>query len=100
MSTQTKVTVTGAGGFIGHHLCKYLVEHGYWVRGVDIKEPEYEQTAADEFKLLDSTQFENRLELPRGVQQVYGLAPNRGGLGLIDTHTPEIVRDNTLITQQ
>ena len=33
----TRVLVTGAGGFIGHHLVKYLVEKGYWVRGVDIK---------------------------------------------------------------
>ena len=100
MSTQTKVTVTGAGGFIGHHLCKYLVEHGYWVRGVDIKEPEYEQTAADEFKLLDLTKLENCLEATRGVQQVYGLAANMGGIGFIETHKAEIVRDNTLINLQ
>jgi nucleoside-diphosphate-sugar epimerase len=100
MSTQTKVTVTGAGGFIGHHLCKYLVEHGYWVRGVDIKEPEYGQTAADEFELLDLTKMENCLEATRGVQQVYGLAANMGGIGFIETHKAEIVRDNTLINLQ
>ena len=41
MSEQMRVLVTGAGGFIGHHLTTYLVERGYWVRGVDIKEPEY-----------------------------------------------------------
>jgi nucleoside-diphosphate-sugar epimerase len=100
MSTQTKVTVTGAGGFIGHHLCKYLVEHGYWVRGVDIKEPEYGQTAADEFELLDLTKMDNCLEATRGVQQVYGLAANMGGIGFIETHKAEIVRDNTLINLQ
>ena len=50
---NARVLVTGAGGFIGHHLVKYLKEKGCWVRGVDIKEPEYEQTAADEFELLD-----------------------------------------------
>lgn len=33
--------MTGAGGFLGHHLVAYLKERGYWVRGVDIKEPEY-----------------------------------------------------------
>jgi len=44
MTLQTKVLVTGAGGFIGHHLTKYLINRGYWVRGVDIKEPEYEPT--------------------------------------------------------
>jgi GDP-D-mannose 3', 5'-epimerase len=37
----TRVLVTGAGGFIGHHLVKYLVGKGYWVRAVDIKRPEY-----------------------------------------------------------
>src|SRR6266513_731342 len=99
MSTQ-KVTVTGAGGFIGHHLCKYLVEHGYWVRGVDIKEPEYERTAADEFELLDLTKWENCLKATRGVQQIYGLAANMGGIGFIETHKAEIVRDNTLMNLQ
>ena len=100
MSRQIKVTVTGAGGFIGHHLCKYLVEHGYWVRGVDIKEPEYERTAADELELLDLTKRENCLKATRGVQQVYGLAANMGGIGFIETHKAEIVRDNTLINLQ
>ena len=51
--TQKKVVVTGAGGFIGHHLTKYLVEKGYWVRGVDIKRSEYETSAAHEFEILD-----------------------------------------------
>ena len=60
MAKQTKVLVTGAGGFIGHHLTKYLVERGFWVRGVDIKEPEYEPTAAHEFELLDLTRAFHR----------------------------------------
>src|SRR5205085_11913445 len=49
----TRVLVTGAGGFIGHHLVTYLKERGYWVRGVDIKLPEYTPVDADEFELLD-----------------------------------------------
>ena len=100
MSKQVRVLVTGAGGFIGHHLTKYLVEHGYWVRGVDIKEPEYEPTAADEFRLLDLTKWENCLQATEGVDEVYGLAANMGGIGFIESHKAEIVRDNTLMNLQ
>ena len=42
-----KVLVTGAGGFIGHHLVRYLKGQGYWVRGADMKPPEYELSLAD-----------------------------------------------------
>ena len=97
MSTGTRVLITGAGGFIGHHLTKYLVNKGYWVRGVDIKEPEYEQSGADEFKLLDLTRWENCLEATEGIDEVYGLAANMGGIGFIETHKAEIVRDSTLM---
>src|SRR3989441_5557250 len=97
MTRQTRVLVTGAGGFIGHHLTKYLVDRGYWVRGVDIKEPEYESTAAHEFDLLDLTNWENCLQATRGVGQVYGLAANMGGIGFIESNKAVIVRDNTLI---
>ena len=48
-----RVLVTGAGGLIGHHLVKFLVNKGYWVRGVDIKRPEYEPSPSHEFELLD-----------------------------------------------
>lgn len=97
MEKQTKVLVTGAGGFIGHHLTRYLVERGYWVRGVDIKEPEYEPTAAHEFELLDLRRWENCLQATREVDEVYGLAANMGGIGFIESNKALIVRDNTLI---
>ena len=48
-----KALVCGAGGFIGSHLVKRLKKEGYWVRGVDIKNPEFSPTAANEFILLD-----------------------------------------------
>ena len=44
-----KALVCGAGGFIGHHLVTYLRERGYWIRGVDIKYPEFTEVDADEF---------------------------------------------------
>src|SRR5713226_235579 len=97
MSAQVKVLVTGAGGFIGHHLTKYLINRGYWVRGVDIKEPEYEATAAHEFELLDLTKWENSLQAMRGVDQVYGLAANMCGIGFIESHKAATVRDSSLM---
>jgi nucleoside-diphosphate-sugar epimerase len=97
MTEQTRVLVTGAGGFIGHHLTNYLVDRGYWVRGVDIKEPEYEPTTAHEFHLLDLTEADNCLRATRGVDQVYGLAANMGGIGFIENNKAVIVRDNTFI---
>src|SRR5438046_10667493 len=100
MARQTRVLVTGAGGFIGHHLTKYLVERGFWVRGVDIKEPEYETTAANEFHLLDLRFRENCLQATKDIDEVYGLAANMGGIGFIETNKAVIVRDNTLIDLQ
>jgi len=97
MSDKTKVLVTGAGGFIGHHLTKYLTDRGYFVRGVDVKEPEYESTAADEFLLLDLSKEENCLQATEGMDQVYGLAANMGGIGFIENNKAVIVRDNTFI---
>lgn len=97
MAEPTKVLVTGAGGFIGHHLTKYLVKRGYYVRGVDIKEPEYEPSAANEFQLLDLSREDNCLIATDGMDEVYGLAANMGGIGFIENNKAVIVRDNTLI---
>lgn len=92
-----KILVTGAGGFIGHHLVKYLKSKGYWVRGADIKNPKYERTNADEFELPDLRKQEDCLRVAEGVNEVYNLAANMGGIGFIETHKAEIVHDNILI---
>jgi GDP-D-mannose 3', 5'-epimerase len=97
MPSQKMALVTGAGGFIGHHLVKFLVARGYKVRGVDIKEPEYEPTAAHEFMLLDLRYWENCLKATENAGDVYALAANMGGIGFIEANKALIVRDNTLI---
>src|SRR5690242_504059 len=97
MPQQPRVLVTGAGGFIGHHLTGYLVDRGYWVRGVDIKMPEFASTRANEFLLLDLTVADNCLRATHDVAEVYGLAANMGGIGFIETNKAVIVRDNTLM---
>jgi len=97
MSNQTRVLVTGAGGFIGHHLTESLVKRGYWVRGVDIKYPEYEETAAHEFFELDLRKADNCIAAAWGIDEVYALAANMGGIGFIESHKAVIVRDNTQI---
>lgn len=92
-----KVLVTGAGGFIGHHLVKYLKAKRYWVRGVDIKLPEYEQTAADEFELLDLRRWAECLQGARGIEEVYNLAADMGGIGFIESHKAQIMHNSVLI---
>lgn len=100
MRAAERVLVTGAGGFIGHHLVTRLVRAGHWVRGVDIKRPEYQPTSAQEFEVLDLRESGNCLKALRGIDEVYALAANMGGIGFIETHKAEIVRDNTLINLQ
>jgi nucleoside-diphosphate-sugar epimerase len=97
METNTHILVTGAGGFIGHHLVTFLKGRGYWVRGVDTKHPEYRPSDADEFGLLDLRRWENCLEATRGIDEVYSLAADMGGMGFISAHHSQILHNNALI---
>jgi nucleoside-diphosphate-sugar epimerase len=92
-----KVLVTGAGGFIGHHLVKYLKKRGYYVRGADIKLPEYEASSADEFHHADLRIHENCVAATAGIDEVYHLAADMGGIGYITSSHAEITINNTLI---
>ena len=95
--TAKRILVTGAGGFIGHHLVNRLKSEGHWVRGVDIKNPEYEPSAADDFVLLDLRRFDNCLVATRNIDQVYNLAADMGGIGYITAFLASISCNNTLI---
>jgi GDP-D-mannose 3', 5'-epimerase len=97
MTNQTKVLVTGAGGFIGSHLVSYLKKKGYWVRGVDLKYPEFSATDADEFEILDLRRWDSCLQATRGVDEVYALAADMGGMGFISCHHAQILYNNSLI---
>jgi len=92
-----KVLVAGAGGFIGHHLVKALKAQGHWVRGVDIKQPEYEPSPADEFLVVDLRHFEHCARAVIGVDDAYQLAADMGGIGYISANHASLTRNNILI---
>jgi GDP-D-mannose 3',5'-epimerase len=94
---HSRILVTGAGGFIGHHLVTHLKARGDWVRGVDLKAPEYSRTDADEFVVGDLRDMDVCMETTAGVDQVYALAADMGGMGYISSHNAEILHANALI---
>ena len=89
--------MTGAGGFIGWHMVRFLKRRGLWVRGVDIKEPEFEPSDADEFLLIDLRKVENCREAVKDIDCVFQFAANMGGIGYITKVGADIMHDNVLI---
>jgi GDP-D-mannose 3',5'-epimerase len=94
---QPRILVTGAGGFIGHHLVSHLKATGAFVRGVDLKTPEFGRTDADEFVIGDLRGMDACMETTAGIDQVYALAADMGGMGYISSHNAEILHSNALI---
>ncbi|MGH9344357.1 MAG: NAD-dependent epimerase/dehydratase family protein [Terriglobia bacterium] len=94
---MSKILVTGAGGFIGHHLVTRLKQDGNWVRGADSKRPQYESSRANEFVETDLRRWENCLEVTTGIDEVYALAADMGGMGFISSNHARILRNNALI---
>jgi len=94
--------VCGAGGFIGSHLVKRLKSEGYWVRGVDLKLPEFSETCADDFvvaDLRDPRIVDQVIQLESGLDEVYQLAADMGGAGYIFTgdHDADVMHNSATI---
>ncbi len=92
-----RAVVAGAGGFIGHHLVKHLKTRGFWVRGVDIKKPGFEPSPADEFLTADLREYRNCRRAVKGVEDVYQLAADMGGIGYITSNLASLTRNNFLV---
>jgi GDP-D-mannose 3', 5'-epimerase len=95
-----KIVVCGAGGFIGSHLVKKLKEQGHWVRGVDIKYPEFSETVADDFIGADLRDPGlTNLILRDNIDEVYQLAADMGGAGYIFTgeHDADVMHNSATI---
>jgi nucleoside-diphosphate-sugar epimerase len=101
-----KALVCGAGGFIGSHLVKRLKSEGYWVRGVDLKHPEFSSSVADEFiiaDLRDQHVVKKVLQITdswdKGFDEIYQLAADMGGAGYIFTgeHDADVMHNSATI---
>jgi GDP-D-mannose 3',5'-epimerase len=100
-----KALVLGAGGFIGSHMVKRLKEEGYWVRGIDLKEPEFSVTVADEFFIRDlrnqkAVKDSLTLSTPDlAFDEIYQFAADMGGAGFVFTgdHDADIMHNSATI---
>jgi len=111
MSNIKKALVLGAGGFIGNHLVTRLKSEGYFVRGIDLKHPEYSDTGADEFFIMDLTDpsavkramnaswHYSTASVVTPFDEVYQLAADMGGAGYIFTkeHDADVMQNSATI---
>lgn len=94
-----RVVVCGAGGFIGSHLARRLKDEGFWVRGVDLKYPEFSNTACDEFIQADLRDPHVARQSVDNIEDVYQLAADMGGAGYIFTgdHDADVMHNSASI---
>jgi GDP-D-mannose 3', 5'-epimerase len=99
LGDMVRVLVTGAGGFIGHHLVSFLRAQGYWVRGVDLKHPEFGASEANEFELLDLRSWEDCVRATAEIEEVYALAADIDGTDRSSSDPAQLLRDNCLLNR-
>jgi GDP-D-mannose 3', 5'-epimerase len=97
LGNSVRVLVTGAGGFIGHHLVSFLRAQGYWVRGADLKPPEFGVSDANEFELLDLRRHEDCVRATAGIHEVFALAAETGGMEFVSSNLAHVRHGNSLI---
>lgn len=98
MKRKEKILITGAGGFIGHHLARFLKKKGFFVRGVDIVYPQFSDLSDfHDFRILDLRDFRNCTEAVEGIDRVYALASQNGSIEYTTTIKADLVRDNAMI---
>ena len=98
MKRREKILITGAGGFIGHHLARFLKKKGFFVRGADIVYPQFSDLSDfHDFRILDLRDFRNCIEAFEGIDHVYALASQNGSIEFTTTNKADLLRDNTLI---
>ena len=93
-----RILITGGGGFIGSHLARHLYSQGYFVRVADVKYDDYiEEKHCSERLELDLRILQDCLKATEGIDKVYNLAANMGGIGFITSVFADIMHDNVLI---
>jgi GDP-D-mannose 3',5'-epimerase len=96
---KQRVLVNGAGGFIGGHLVRRLIAEDFWVRGVDLKRPEFSESAADEFIQGDLRDPMFVADVITDIDDVYQLAADMGGAGYIFSgeHDADVMHNSATI---
>lgn len=99
-SEKLRISITGAGGFIGSHIARRLKNEGHYIIASDWKKNEHmtEDMFCHEFHLVDLRVMDNCLKVTQGVDHVFNLAADMGGMGFIQSNHSVIMYNNTMIS--